>query len=163
MKSTKLVKKYVIVDLTNVKNPCDLYAAFVEAKCGVEPITKEEMFNYAMHVTELMNSNIVKSCAYLVDYIDALIDTIESVYDKGCPGRLRSDNIVSTKIFYIDDILENNKNIGNIYVENDNYCIDDVYKQYINAGYKVIKYVSNTYDIEQTCKNIIQDLPEEFL
>ena len=81
MKSMKPVKKYVIVDLTNVENPSDVYAAFVEAKCGVEPITKEEMFNYAMHVTELMNSNIVKSCAYLVDYIDALIDTIESVYD----------------------------------------------------------------------------------
>lgn len=82
MKSMKPVKKYVIVDLTNVESPSDVYAAFVEAKCGVEPITKEEMFNYAMHVTELMNSNIVKSCAYLVDYIDALIDTIESVYDK---------------------------------------------------------------------------------
>lgn len=81
MKSMKPVKKYVIVDLTNIENPSDVYAAFVEAKCGVEPITKEEMFNYAMHVTELMNSNIVKSCAYLVDYIDALIDTIESVYD----------------------------------------------------------------------------------
>ena len=81
MKSTKPVKKYVTVDLTNIENPSDVYAAFVEAKCGVEPITKEEMFNYAMHVTELMNSNIVKSCAYLVDYIDALIDTIESVYD----------------------------------------------------------------------------------
>lgn len=82
MKSMKPVKKYVIVDLTNVESPSDVYAAFVEAKCGVEPITKKEMFNYAMHVTELMNSNIVKSCAYLVDYIDALIDTIESVYDK---------------------------------------------------------------------------------
>ena len=82
MKSMKPVKKYVIVDLTNVESPSDVYAAFVEAKCGVEPITKEEMFNYAMHVTDLMNSNIVKSCAYLVDYIDALIDTIESVYDK---------------------------------------------------------------------------------
>lgn len=81
MKSMKPVKKYVIVDLTNVENPSDVYAAFVEAKCGVEPITKEEMFNYAMHVTELMNSNIVKSCASLVDYLDALIDTIESAYD----------------------------------------------------------------------------------
>lgn len=81
MKSTKLVKKYVIVDLTNIENPSDVYAAFVEAKCGVEPITKEEMFNYAMHVTELMNSTIVKSCASLVDYLDALIDTIESAYD----------------------------------------------------------------------------------
>lgn len=81
MKSMKPVKKYVIVDLTNVESPSDVYAAFVEAKCGVEPITKEEMFNYAMHVTELMNSTIVKSCASLVDYLDALIDTIESVYD----------------------------------------------------------------------------------
>lgn len=81
MKSTKPVKKYVIVDLTNIENPSDVYAAFVEAKCGVEPITKEEMFNYAMHVTELMNSTIVKSCASLVDYLDALIDTIESAYD----------------------------------------------------------------------------------
>ena len=77
----KPVKKYVIVDLTNVESPGDVYAAFVEAKCGVEPITKEEMFNYTMYVTELMNSNIVKSCAYLVDYIDALIDTIESTCD----------------------------------------------------------------------------------
>ena len=66
MKSMKPVKKYVIVDLTNVESPSDVYAAFVEAKCGVEPITKEEMFNYAMHVTELMNSNIVKSCAQSV-------------------------------------------------------------------------------------------------
>ena len=81
MKSMKPVKKYVIVDLTNVESPSDVYAAFVEAKCGVEPITKEEMFNYAIHVTDLMNSNIVKSCAYLVDYIDALIDTIENAYD----------------------------------------------------------------------------------
>lgn len=81
MKSMKPVKKYVIVDLTNVESPSDVYAAFVEAKCGVEPITKEEMFNYAMHVTDLMNSTIVKSCASLVDYLDALIDTIESVYD----------------------------------------------------------------------------------
>ena len=81
MKSMKPVKKYVIVDLTNVESPSDVYAAFVEAKCGVEPITKEEMFNYAMHVTELMNSTIVKSCASLVDYLDALIDTIESAYD----------------------------------------------------------------------------------
>lgn len=81
MKSMKPVKKYVIVDLTNVESPSDVYAAFVEAKCGVEPITKEEMFNYAMHVIELMNSTIVKSCASLMDYIDALIDTIESVYD----------------------------------------------------------------------------------
>ena len=81
MKSMKPVKKYVIVDLTNVESPSDVYAAFVEAKCGVEPITKEEMFNYAMHVTELMNSTIVKSCASLIDYIDALIDTIENVYD----------------------------------------------------------------------------------
>lgn len=81
MKSTKPVKKYVIVDLTNIENPSDVYAAFVEAKCGVEPITKEEMFNYAMHVTELMNSNIVKSCASLIDCLDALIDTIESAYD----------------------------------------------------------------------------------
>lgn len=81
MKSTKPVKKYVIVDLTNIESPSDVYAAFVEAKCGVEPITKEEMFNYAMHVTELMNSTIVKSCAFLMDYIDALIDTIESAYD----------------------------------------------------------------------------------
>lgn len=81
MKSTKPVKKYVIVDLTNIKSPSDIYAAFVEAKCGVEPITKEEMFNYAMHVTELMNSTIVKSCAFLMDYIGALIDTIESAYD----------------------------------------------------------------------------------
>lgn len=117
-----------------------------------------------------MNCVIVKftfNKTYALYFEPILNDTykkiIESVYDKGCPGRLRSDNIVSTKIFYIDDILENNKNIGNIYVENDNYYIDDVYKQYINAGYKVIKYVSNTYDIEQTCKNIIQDLPEEFL
>lgn len=81
MKSTKPVKKYVIVDLTNIESPSDVYAAFVEAKCGVEPITKEEMFNYAMHVTELMNSTIVKSCACLMDYVDALIDTIESAYD----------------------------------------------------------------------------------
>lgn len=81
MKSMKPVKKYVIVDLTNVESPSDVYAAFVEAKCGVEPITKEEMFNYAMHVTELMNSTIVKSCASLVDYLDALIDTIENAYD----------------------------------------------------------------------------------
>lgn len=81
MKSTKLVKKYVIVDLTNVKNPCDVYAAFVEAKCGVEPITKEEMFNYAMYVTELMNSTIVKSCDRLIDYIDALFDVIERTHD----------------------------------------------------------------------------------
>lgn len=81
MKSTKPVKKYVIVDLTNIESPSDVYAAFVEAKCGVEPITKEEMFNYAMHVTELMNSTVVKSCAFLMDYIDALIDTIESAYD----------------------------------------------------------------------------------
>lgn len=81
MKSMKPVKKYVIVDLTNVESPSDVYAAFVEAKCGVEPITKEEMFNYAMHLTELMNLTIVKSCAHLVDYIDALIDTIGSVYD----------------------------------------------------------------------------------
>lgn len=89
MKSTKPVKKCVIVDLTNIENPSDVYAAFVEAKCGVEPITKEEMFNYAMHVTELMNSTIVKSCVSLsktqfydnMDYIDALIDTIESAYD----------------------------------------------------------------------------------
>lgn len=81
MKSMKPVKKYVIVDLTNVQSPSDVYAAFVEAKCGVEPITKEEMFNYAIHVTELMNSTIVKSCASLMDYIDALIDTIESAYD----------------------------------------------------------------------------------
>lgn len=77
----KPVKKYVIVDLTNIKNPCDVYAAFVEAKCGVEPITKEEMFNYAMYVTELMNSTIVKSCASLIDCLDVLIDTIESAYD----------------------------------------------------------------------------------
>lgn len=81
MKSTKPVKKYVIVDLTNIESPSDVYAAFVEAKCGVEPITKEEMFNYAMHVTELMNSTVVKLCASLVDYFDAQIDTIESVYD----------------------------------------------------------------------------------
>lgn len=81
MKSTKPVKKYVIVDLTNIERPSDVYAAFVEAKCGVEPITKEEMFNYAMHVTELMNSTIVKSCTFLMDYIDALIDKIESAYD----------------------------------------------------------------------------------
>lgn len=81
MKSTKPVKKYVIVDLTNIKSPSDVYAAFVEAKCGVEPITKEEMFNYAMYVTELMNSTIVKSCTSLMDYFDALIDTIESAYD----------------------------------------------------------------------------------
>lgn len=81
MKSTKPVKKYVIVDLTNIESPSDVYAAFVEAKCGVEPITKEEMFNYAMHVTELMNSTVVKSCASLMDYIDALIDTLESAYD----------------------------------------------------------------------------------
>lgn len=81
MKSTKPVKKYVIVDLTNIENPNDVYAAFVEAKCGVEPITKEEMLNYAMHVTELMNSTIVKSCVSLIDYFDALIDTIESAYD----------------------------------------------------------------------------------
>lgn len=81
MKSMKPVKKYVIIDLTNVESPSDVYAAFVEAKCGVEPITKEEMFNYAMHVTELMNSTIVKSCASLVDYFDALIDTIENAYD----------------------------------------------------------------------------------
>lgn len=81
MKSMKPVKKYVIVDLTNVESPSDVYAAFVETKCGVEPITKEEMFNYAMHVTELMNSTIVKSCASLVDYLDALIDTIESACD----------------------------------------------------------------------------------
>lgn len=81
MKSTKLVKKYVIVDLTNVKNPCDVYAAFVEAKCGVEPITKEEMFNYAMYVTELMNSTVIKSCDRLIDYIDALFDVIERTHD----------------------------------------------------------------------------------
>lgn len=81
MKPMKPVKKYVIVDLTNVESPSDVYTAFVEAKCGVEPITKEEMFNYAMHVTELMNSTIVKSCASLVDYFDALIDTIENAYD----------------------------------------------------------------------------------
>lgn len=81
MKSTKSVKKYVIVDLTNVKNPYDVYAAFVEAKCGVEPITKEEMFNYAMYVTELMNSTIVKSCDRLIDYIDALFDVIERAHD----------------------------------------------------------------------------------
>lgn len=81
MKSMKPVKKYVIVDLTNVESPSDVYAAFVEAKCGVEPITKEEMFNYAMHVTELMNSTIVKSCVSLMDNIDALIDTIERAYD----------------------------------------------------------------------------------
>lgn len=81
MKPKKLVKKYVIVDLTNIENSSDVYAAFVEAKCGVEPITKEEMFNYAMHVIELMNSAIVKSCASLVDYLDVLIDTIESAYD----------------------------------------------------------------------------------
>ena len=81
MKSMKPVKKYVIVDLTNVENPSDVYAAFVEAKCGVEPITKEEMFNYAMHVTELMNTYIIQSCNRLIDYIDVLIDTIENVYD----------------------------------------------------------------------------------
>ena len=81
MKSMKPVKKYVIVDLTNVESPSDVYAAFVEAKCGVEPITKEEMFNYAMHVTELMNTYIIQSCNRLIDYIDALIDTIESAYD----------------------------------------------------------------------------------
>ena len=81
MKSMKPVKKYVIVDLTNVESPSDVYAAFVEAKCGVEPITKEEMFNYAMHVTELMNTYIIQSCNRLMDYMDTLIDTIESVYD----------------------------------------------------------------------------------
>ena len=81
MKSMKPVKKYVIVDLTNVESPSDVYAAFVEAKCGVEPITKEEMFNYAMHVTELMNTYIIQSCNRLIDYMDALIDTIESAYD----------------------------------------------------------------------------------
>lgn len=81
MKSTKPVKKYVIVDLTNIENPSDVYAAFVEAKCGVEPITKEEMFNYAMHVTELMNTYIIQSCNRLIDYIDALYDVIERTYD----------------------------------------------------------------------------------
>lgn len=81
MKSTKPVKKYVIVDLTNIENPSDVYAAFVEAKCGIEPITKEEMLNYAMHVTELMNSITVKSCVSLMDHVDALIDTIESACD----------------------------------------------------------------------------------
>ena len=81
MKSMKPVKKYVIVDLTNVESPSDVYAAFVEAKCGVEPITKEEMFNSAMYVTELMNTSIIQSCNRLIDYMDALIDTIESAYD----------------------------------------------------------------------------------
>lgn len=81
MKSTKPVKKYVIVDLTNIENPSDVYAAFVEAKCGVEPITKEEMFNYAMHVTELMNTYVIQSCNRLIDYIDALCDVIERTYD----------------------------------------------------------------------------------
>lgn len=81
MKSMTPVKKYVIVDLTNIESPSDVYAAFVKAKCGVEPITREEMLNYPMHVIELMNSNIVKSRAYLVDYIDELTDIIESIYD----------------------------------------------------------------------------------
>lgn len=106
MKPMKPVKKYVIVDLTNVESPSDVYAAFVEAKCGVEPITKEEMFNYAMHVTELMNSTIVKSCASLVDYLDALIDTIESACDSS-----EDDELIDRKEMEKEEKVEKKPNI----------------------------------------------------
>ena len=76
MKTTKTTKKYITVDLTNVKNPADVYVAFVVAKCGVEPATKEELVNYALYATDAAMSTAHGVCKGIIDSMIGIIDML---------------------------------------------------------------------------------------
>ena len=82
--STKKNAKIVVINLANVYNAGDVYIAFAKAKCGIEPLTREELINYNLAI----NTN-PKTIDVLVGVVtEALMDdltaTINSIMNIKC-------------------------------------------------------------------------------
>lgn len=82
--STKKNAKSVVINLENVCSAGDVYIAFAKAKCGIEPLTREELINYNLAI-----STNPKTMDVLVDVIteilmDDLTSAIDSIMNAKC-------------------------------------------------------------------------------